>query len=387
MKKPIALAIAASILALGGSVPARAADPYTIPIVLSLTGGAAFLGTKEAASLRVLETTVNAQGGVRGRPVKFDIADDESNPQVAVQLFSQLIAKNVPFIYGPTLTAVCQAVAPLVDKAGPVTFCLSPTIFPRPNGYMFMGVPSIDDVQPVVFRYLVARKLTKIAMITSTDASGADFEKRVDGTLAAADFKDLKLVAREHFAPADISVAAQMARIKALAPDVLLTFTVGTPFGTLLKGAHDAGLEIPVYGSGGNFTYAQMQQYASFLPKELFLNGSRGITPDPAATGANRRAQDVYFSALNRAGLRSEFATSIPWDPMMILLEAVRRAGTDADGAKIYATLQGLKGWTGIEGTYDFTSHDQRGLGQAAAALFRYDQARNEFVQVYPTAR
>ena len=387
MKNVIVLGLAFAVFAGSASVPARAADPYTISIVLSLTGGAAFLGTKEAASLRVLETVVNGQGGVRGRPVKFDIADDESNPQVAVQLFSQLIAKNVPFIYGPTLTAVCQAVAPLVDKAGPVTFCLSPTIFPRPNGYMFMGVPSIDDVQPVVFRYLVTRKLLKVALITSTDASGADFEKRVDGTLAAPEFKDLKVIAREHFAPGDLTVAAQMARIKAAAPDVLLTFTVGTPFGTLLKGVHDAGLDVPVYGSGGNFTYAQMQQYASFLPKELFLNGSRGITPDPGATGAIKRAQDAYFAALGKAGLRSEFATSIPWDPMMIMLEVLRRAGTDADGQKIYATLQSLKGWTGIEGTYDFSAHDQRGLGQAAAALFRYDQTRNEFVQVFPAGR
>ncbi len=321
---------------------------------------------------------------MRGRQVRFDVADDESNPQLAVQLFSGLMAKNVPFIYGPTLTAVCQAVAPIVDKAGPPTFCLSPTIFPRPNGYMFMGVPSIDDVQPVVFRYLASRKLTKIAMITSTDASGADFEKRVDGTLASPEFKNLTIVAREHFATSDISVAAQMTKIKAVAPDVLLTFTVGTPFGTLLKGVHDAGLEVPVYGSGGNFTYAQMQQYAAFLPKELILNGSRGITPDPAATGAVKRAQDAYTSALNKAGLRSEFATSIPWDPMMIMLEVVRRAGFDADSAKIYATLQGLKGWSGIEGTYDFTTHDQRGLGQASAALFRYDQSRNQFVQVYP---
>jgi branched-chain amino acid transport system substrate-binding protein len=387
VKNPIVLGLVLALFAGTAGVPARAADPYTIPIVLSLTGGAGFLGTKEAASLRLLETMVNAQGGVRGRQVKFDIADDESNPQVTVQLVSGLIAKNVPFIFGPTITAMCQAVAPLVDKAGPVTFCLSPTIFPRANGYMFMGVPSIDDVQPVVFRYLVARKLLKVAMITSTDASGADFEKRVDGTLGAPEFKDVKVVAREHFAPGDLTVAAQMARIKADAPDVLLTFTVGTPFGTLLKGVHDAGLDIPVYGSGGNFTYAQMQQYASFLPKELILNGSRGITPDPAATGANKRAQDAYFAAMAKGGIRSEFATSIPWDPMMIMLEVIRRAGTDAGAQKIYATLQSLKGFTGIEGTYDFSSHDQRGLGQPAAALFRYDQARNEFVQVYPTGR
>jgi ABC-type branched-subunit amino acid transport system substrate-binding protein len=187
------------------------------------------------------------QTHARRRTVKFEYSDDESNPQVAVQLASGLIAKKVPLIFGPIFTATCQAVAPLVDKAGPVSFCLSPAIFPRQNGYMFMGAPSIDDVQPVLFRYLTMRKLRKIAMITSTDASGADFEKRVDGVLAAPEFKDLNVVTREHFGIADISVSAQMSRIKAVNPDVLLTFTVGTPFGTLLKGIHDAGLDIPIW--------------------------------------------------------------------------------------------------------------------------------------------
>jgi hypothetical protein len=97
-----------------------------------------------------------------------------------------------------------------------------------------------------------------------------------------------------------------------------------------------------------------------------------------------KKAQDAYFAALGKANVRSEFATSIPWDPMMIMLEVVRRAGTDADAPKIYTTLQSLKGWTGIEGTYDFTTRDQRGLGQSSAALFRYDQPKNEFVQVFP---
>jgi ABC-type branched-subunit amino acid transport system substrate-binding protein len=130
-----------------------------------------------------------------------------------------------------------------------------------------------------------------------------------------------------------------------------------------------------------------MQQYASFLPKELFLNGSRGITPDPTARGAVKRAQDGYFSALSKAGLRPEFPTSIPWDPMSIVLEAFRRAGPDADAQALWSALQGIKGYSGIEGTYDFTSHDQRGLGEIATALFRYDQVKNEFVQFYPAKR
>jgi branched-chain amino acid transport system substrate-binding protein len=387
VKNCLAAASIAVALGAGALAPARAADDITIPVIISLTGPVSFFGQKEQASLRVLETTVNANGGVNGRKIHFDYADDASNAQVAVQLASDLIAKKVPLIMGPIFTANCQAVAPLVDKAGPVSFCLSPAIFPRTNGYMFMGVPSIDDVQPVLFRYLLTRKLTKVAMITSTDASGADFEKRVDGILARDEFKDIKVLTREHFAVADLSVAAQMSRIKATGADVLLTFTVGTQFGTLLKGVHDIGLDIPVYGSGGNFTYAQMAQYASFLPKELFLNGSRGITPDATATGAVKRAQDAYFAALAKAGLRSEFPTSIPWDPAMIVLEAMRRAGPDADAQKLQSTIESIKGYSGIEGTYDFTSHDQRGLGESATALFRYDQAKNEFVQFYPVKK
>lgn len=379
-------AIIAAIACLGTLLPASvsADDIISIPVILSLTGPAAFLGQKEQASLRILESTVNDAGGIQGRKIRMDFGDDQSNPQVTLQLVSALVAKKAPLIFGPGFTATCQAVAPLIEKNGPVMYCLSPAIFPQPGGFMFMTAPSIDDVQPALFRYLVSRKLTKVAMITSTDAAGADFEKRIDSVLSAPAFKTISITTREHFGPSDISVAAQMARIKAAAPDVLLTFTVGTTFGTLLKGIDDAGLAIPVYGSGGNFVYAQMQQYSNFLPKELFLNGQRGITSDPIATGQLKAMQDKYFAALKKAGIRSELATAIPWDPMNIVLETMRRAGPDADAQKLRDVLESMKGFVGIEGSYDFTSHDQRGLGESAAALFRYDRLKNEFIQIFP---
>ncbi len=384
MKQAIAAFIAVMVFG-GNAVPARAADPYVVSVVLSISGGAAVLGAKEAASLRALEALVNAHGGVRGRPVHFDIADDGSNPQTAVRLVQALITKNVPFVVGPTLSASCAAVAPIAEQAGLTTFCLSPAFVPAAGGHQYVSAPSIDDVQPVLFRSLLSRKLTRVAVITTTDASGADFDQRIATTLALPEFANVTIVDHEHFAPTDTSVATQMARIKAAAPQAVLTFTVGVPFVTLLAGLRDAGIIVPVYGAGGNFTYDAMQANAAVLPIQLLLNGSRGITPDPAANGAMNTSQNVYATALAKAGLRSEFGTAIPWDPMMIMLEVVRRAGTEADAAKIAATLAGLKGWTGIEGTYDFSTHDQRGIRQAAAAFFRYDAATNAFVQVYPT--
>src|ERR1700727_222452 len=72
--------------------------PYEINAILSLTGPAAFLGAKEAEAYRALELTVNKSGGIRGRSIKFVIADDQTSPQVALQLANGLIAKGVPII-------------------------------------------------------------------------------------------------------------------------------------------------------------------------------------------------------------------------------------------------------------------------------------------------
>jgi branched-chain amino acid transport system substrate-binding protein len=65
-------------------VCARAAEPYEINVILSLTGYAAFIGTQEAASLGALEAVENKNGGINGRPIKFVITDDASNPVNAV---------------------------------------------------------------------------------------------------------------------------------------------------------------------------------------------------------------------------------------------------------------------------------------------------------------
>jgi len=64
-------------------------------------------------------------------------------------------------------------------------------------------------------------------------------------------------------------VSAQLAHIKATNPQALISYNTGAPFGTVLRGMHDDGIDVPVATSGGNMTYGQMQQYAQFIPSEL----------------------------------------------------------------------------------------------------------------------
>src|ERR1700758_4090782 len=74
--------------------PVRAADPFEIYALFPMTGPAAFFGTEEAKGIAMVEAAVNKAGGINGRPVKFVIRDNQSNPQIAVSLMGQIMSSN-----------------------------------------------------------------------------------------------------------------------------------------------------------------------------------------------------------------------------------------------------------------------------------------------------
>ena len=354
-------------------------EPYELHAIVEASGATAFIGAKQQQVLHVLEGYVNRTGGIKGRPLKYVFHDDETNPQIAVQLVDTLIAQRVPVILGPGLSAVSQAVFPLVEKSGPVLWCTSPIVKVAPGSYTFMSAPALQDVIPVVLRYFYQNGLRNFALMTSTDASGQNFEQNFDPTLSRLEFREAKLVAREHFNTTDISVAAQIARIKAANPDVLITFVTGPGFGTLLHGVHDAGLDVPVYGSGGNMNIQLMEQYQPFLPKMLYLNAAQGVVQDLNALPPVRKAQAIFFNAMKQAGLHVEFLQSLVWDPALAIIDGLRTVGPAATAVQIYEYIEHLKGWAGIQGIYDFTKGDQRGLGENGATLMRWNPARKDW--------
>ncbi len=114
-------------------------------VILPMTGSAAFLGKEESAALGVAETTVNKAGGISGRPIKFAIQDDQSNPTVSLQLATAIIASKAPIMIGSSITASCAAIAPLM-KDGPIDVCLSPGLHPAEGSYVFLPCPSSYDL-------------------------------------------------------------------------------------------------------------------------------------------------------------------------------------------------------------------------------------------------
>jgi branched-chain amino acid transport system substrate-binding protein len=378
MRSTIALfALAASLIA--GAGPACATDPYELNVILSLTGSGAFVGQDEAGALTALQDTVNKTGGLKGRPLKFVLSDDQTSPQVALQIANGLIAKHVPIILGSSLTATCSAIAPAA-KDGPFVYCMSPGYHPEDGSYVFSSNVSTRDLSTAVIRWLREQNLRSIALFTSTDASGQDAEKSFQATFALPENHDIKLVDSEHFNPTDVAVSAQMAKIKATNPQVLIAWASGTPVGTLLRGANEAGITTPILTTTANATYTQMRQYASFLPKDLLFPGIASLAKNVVTDGATIRAIAEYTKALAADHLRPTYLATTAWDPALILVDALRKLGPDATPQELRTYIGSLKGFVGVNGPYDFAKYPQRGLGIDAAYVVRWDSTNDSWV-------
>ena len=151
----------------------------------------------------------------------------------------------------------------------------------------------------------------------------------------------------------------------------MIAWSTGTPIATVFKGIIQAGLDIPIATTDGNMTYAQMTQYAAFLPKQLYIPAPEWvqhegvITLDPAVEAAQQR----FFDTFKAANEKPDIAATLAWDPTMIVIDALQHLGPNATAQQVRDYIGALKGFAGINGVYDFSKIPQRGLDVQAAVV------------------
>ncbi len=359
---------------------ATSGTPIEIHAIASLTGYAAFLGAGTAQAITAAETALNAEGGINGRPIKFVVHDDQSQAQQDVQILNDLITRNVPVIVGPGLVSACGAMLPLLSN-GPVDLCFSTGAHPPAGSYQFvMGVPSQDQIAASL-RYLRARGLRKFALIIPNDATGQDAGRVIDSVMALPENKELTIVDRQSFSPADTSVSAQIARIRGSGAQALIAWATGAPFGTVLHGIQDSGLDIPVLGGAGNVTYATLAAYAAILPPNTFFPTYPAlVVPESIQDPGVRRAVAALRAAYTPLGMEPDLA-AIPWDAAHIIVAAYRKYGAGMTAAQMRDFMSALK-YAGAFGSFDYQAHVQGGLDTTTALVVRYNKDKKAFEAV-----
>lgn len=340
--------------------PALAASaPYTIDILMPLTGPAAFVGHAQEQAARVYEAAVNKAGGIHGQPLHFEIHDDQTNPTIAVQIVNEIMPKHPAVILGPSISGTCAALGPLLVN-GPLEYCFSPALKPDKGSFVFAASAPEKTLLYAGYGRMRALGYRRLAAIIANDASGQFEMQYTKEALALPENQSMKLVALETFAPADLSVAAQVANIKAANPDIIYVWAVGTAFGTVVRELANAGLNVPIVTPPTNTSEGQLAQLKAFLPKTLITSGLpyQGRLQNPGL----KAAAAEYLNGLKDAGIKPDTMQAYAWDAMKIIVTALRTLPAGATAAQVRDYVEGLHGFAGILGSYDFRVGDQHGL-------------------------
>jgi branched-chain amino acid transport system substrate-binding protein len=382
MLRAVSRGLAAALLSSVLTVPASAADDaYDFHVIVPLTGGSAFLGKTEQDAFLIAAKVINQNGGIHGKKLNVIVHDDQSSPQVAVQLTNEVVAAHPTVIFGSAVSALCNAMAPLV-KQGPVMYCFSPSIRAVPGGYVFSAQIDSHDQQRALLTYFRDKGWKRIALITTTDSSGQDAEASITSLVKEPDFRDMVLVANAHFAPSDVSVAAQIETMHVGDPQAVVSWATTAAGATVFRAMKQAGMDLPTAAAGSNMTVQQMTDYAPFLPSlvlfgvgEWAANGDPRLSVPPEILAEQKR----FFASMKSVGIYPGTGEEVGWEPIHVVADALNKLPAEADAKQLRDFLVNWQGHVGAEGIYDFKTTPQRGLNVENAIVVRWDPTKKEW--------
>jgi branched-chain amino acid transport system substrate-binding protein len=228
--------------------------------------------------------------------------------------------------------------------------------------------------------YFKARGFKKIGILNATDATGGDADTILADIIKLPEYAGMSYAGYEHFNLPDLSVAAQISRIKAAGAQAIIAYTTGTQVATVLHGLVDAGLDVPVFTSNGNMSVAQLDGYKSFMPKELLFPGYPALAVDPVGDAGVAQKIAEFRDDMKGGNMTADLLHAIPWDPGFLIVEALKGAPASATPAQLRDALSSVTNWPGALGRYDFKVIPNRGLGLRALVVSKWDPARSTWV-------
>ena len=205
-------------------------DTIILGAAVSLTGKYSSNGVHTQNGYNMAVERINSKGGVKvgGKTYKFDIIyyDDESNPKRAAQLAERLINQDgVEFMLGPYSSGLTKAMAPVTEKYGvPMVEAngASRSLFTKGYKYLFAVLAPANLYLDVAIRTAVelnGGKGVNIAMAFEQDAFSQDVRL---GIVDAAEDTGSKIVIDDKLPKELNDMAATLAKVKAVKPDVLV---------------------------------------------------------------------------------------------------------------------------------------------------------------------
>lgn len=341
-----------------GFSPVLAAEPVRIGVTTILSGQYADRGQSEQYGVELALQRINEAGGALGRPVEAFYGDNAADPQIGIAVTKRLIEEqHVPVLLGALATPVTHAIMPIVAEAKvPLVIDISAgqdfvdASGVGGNDYAFKTIPSDRDIAIALMDWLKAQGVHSVAIVSDDNpfnhVNAVSMEK-------AASTDDIKVVGNETIAKDTKDLAPLLARLKALAPDRVVTL-LSTSTAPFFRAYEQSGWSVPITG---RIDYAAAT--AAVSPQFLTSGGLDGATSITVFNPVmeNNGVQDFVQAYRAKYGVMPTQRSFFAYEATNLVVDAIRRANSDKP-EDIERALKNTKMPSLLGGTYAMDDHN-----------------------------
>jgi branched-chain amino acid transport system substrate-binding protein len=386
LKKIITVILAVNILILFSfsGVLGKEKAPYTIGAILSVTGGASFLGEPERNTARMVEEWVNAAGGIQGRPLKVIVEDTKSDEGQAVLAVRKLLEKDkVAAIVGPSTTGESMAVVPIMEKAQtPLISCAAALSIVTPkeeldrllssktlempkkqNKWIFKSPQTDASAVEAIYDHMKKKGISKIAIITVTAGFGDTGRQELK---RVALYYGISIVADERYGPKDSDMTAQLTKIKGTDAQAVVNWSIGPPCVIVTKNWKQLDMKIPLYQSHG-FGSKRYLELAGGAAEGVICPLGRVVVAEKIKADHPQKAVVMKYKTEYEKRFKAEVSTfgGHAYDAIYMMVDALKAAGPNKSKIRDYLETK-IKNWPGTGGVFNMSPEDHTGLKKDA---------------------
>ena len=359
------------VLAAGQQVSAQ----IKVGSVLSVTGPASFLGDPEKRTLEIYVDEINANGGVNGQKLQLIIYDDGGDANNARTFATRLIEEDkVAAMVGGTTTGATLAMIPVFeDEQVPFISLAGAIQIIDPVRKWVFKTPHTDRMAcEKIFADLKQRNLTRVALISGTDAFGKSMR---DQCVAVAAKLGITIVHEETYGPRDSDMTPQLTNIRNKeAVQAVINPGFGQGPAIVTRNYRQLAITLPLYQSHG-VASKQFIELAGQAAEGVRLPAAALLVADKLPDSDPQKPVVVNYARTYQQKTGQQVSTfgGHAYDGLMILKQAMERA-KGGDKARVRDQIERTSGYVGTGGIVNMSPSDHMGLDLSA---FRMLEIRN----------
>jgi branched-chain amino acid transport system substrate-binding protein len=338
---PLVVAQSTKVLKLGG--------------LLTVTGPNASLGKEGLGGLEYAAKLVNAAGGVKIGPDMYTVQliniDDESKAERTAAAVEKLISLDkTPVIFTTPASTTTLAILPALEKSKTVGMgfiAAAPAVISPEYSYNFRStLSSITNVNPGVDYMIKTRGVKNIAFVGRNDDWGRSAAAAIS---ARAKSLGANIVMEEYFDPGTTDFASLFSKIRSTNADAVIA-AVSLESVAFAKQYRELRVRPTLMSVGVNLAAPSVIKAIGPSADGMLIATGPTTTETPAVKAFVQQ----FEKANGRPPLPYEM---VGYDNMMIVLEAMKRAGS-TDSTKVAESLRKLE-YKGLLQDYRFAGTNQ----------------------------